>query len=118
MSLHDTSKKGALMSTDPRIRKVVDEVSKKLVDEGLIIEAGFVGYRRFVLHADAPQIQIDETRWAFFAGAQHLFASIMSVMDSDKEPTAKDMQRMDQIHAELQTFARQIELRIKTKGNA
>jgi hypothetical protein len=104
--------------TDPRIRQVVDEVSKKLVDEGKIIEAGFVGYRKFVLPPDAPQIQIDETRWAFFAGAQHLFSSIMSIMDPDKEPTDNDMRRMDQINAELNKFAAQIKLRVDAKGKA
>jgi hypothetical protein len=104
--------------TDPRIRKVATEVSKKLVDEGKIIEAGFVGYRQFVLPPDAPQIQIDECRWAFFAGAQHLFSSIMAVMDSDREPTAQDMRRMDQIHAELEKFAGEIKHRVEAKGKA
>ena len=106
------------MSTDPRIGKIVDEVSKKLVDEGKIIEAGFVGYRRFILPADAPKIQIDECRLAFFAGAQHLFSSIISVMDSDREPTDADFRRMDQINAELNLFAESLKLRIQTKGRS
>jgi hypothetical protein len=42
----------------------------------------------------------------------------MSVMDSDREPTANDMRRMDQIHTELQKFAKEMELRVKTKGHA
>jgi hypothetical protein len=104
--------------TSPHIRKLVDDVSKKLTDEGKLIEAGFVSYRRFVLSPDAPQIQIDETRWAFFAGAQHLFSSIMSILDPDAEPTDADMRRMDMIHTELAKFAKDIELRIQTEGKA
>jgi hypothetical protein len=101
-------------------RALVDEVTKKLTDDGKLIEAGFVGYRQFVLPADAPQIQIDECRLAFFAGAQHLFASIMAVMDSDAEPTEADMRRMDAIHKELEKFAGVIERRVivQTKGGA
>ena len=98
--------------------KVVDEVTKKLTDEGKLIEVGFYGYRKFVLRKDAPQSQIDECRLAFFAGAQHLFGSIMSIMEQGDEPTANDMRRMDQIHAELSDFAKRLTLQIETKGSA
>jgi hypothetical protein len=100
------------MTTPPHIRQIVDEVSKMLAAEGKLIEAGFVGYRKFVMSPDAPQIQIDECRFAFFAGAQHLFASINSIMGSNQEPTENDMRRMDQMHAELQKFAKELELRV------
>ena len=53
---------------------------------------------------DVPAIQYKEMRSAFFAGAHHLFASIMNVMDEDREPTKNDMLRMDLIHHELQAF--------------
>jgi hypothetical protein len=104
--------------TDPRIRTIVDEVSKKLTDEGKLIEAGFYTYRRFVMSAYASAIQVDECRWAYFAGAQHLFASIMAIMDPDAEPTDNDLRRMNMIHTELQKFADELELRVETKGKA
>lgn len=104
--------------TDHRVRQMIDEASKKLTDEGKLIEVGFYGYRKFVLAHDAPKIQIDECRMAFFAGAQHLFGSIMSIMDQDREPTANDLRRMDMINTELAAFAKEIELRIETKGKA
>ena len=104
---------------DPHIRKVVDELSKKLTDEGKIIEAGFVGYRVLAMSPDAPQIQIDECRFAFMAGAQHLFGSINAIMDADREPTANDMRRMDQINDELNRFVAEMQRRFaQTKGNA
>jgi hypothetical protein len=43
-------------------------------------------------------------RWVFFAGAQHLFGSIMGIMDPGEEPTDADLRRMDQIDVELKTF--------------
>ena len=45
---------------------------------------------------------------AFFAGAHHLFTSIMNVLDPgpDTEPTERDLRRMSQIHAELERYER------------
>ena len=80
------------------------KLTKDLVDKGLLIEAGWQGLRIMAMPKDAPQIQIDEMRMAFFAGAQHLYSSIMSVMDEGTEPTDKDLQRMEQIHNELNRF--------------
>ena len=79
-------------------------LSRKLTDEGKLIEAGFVGLRIAAIPMDAPEIQVTEIRNAFFAGALHLFASIMDIMDKDREPTENDMKRMDLINKELQAF--------------
>lgn len=76
---------------------------QKLTDRGLLIEAGWVALR-FATLQDAPEIQVREMRKAFFAGAQHLFASITGVMDDGEEPTADDLRRMEMIHVELEAF--------------
>ena len=55
--------------------------------------------------------QLHEMRLAFFAGAQHLFASIMSVLDPGSEPTDADMERMSNIDTELRAFIQDFELR-------
>lgn len=60
---------------------------------------------------NASEIQLDEMRKAFFAGAQHLFASIMVVLDLGSEPTDKDMERMNRINDELSQFAEEFKLR-------
>jgi hypothetical protein len=55
----------------------------------------------------------------FCAGAQHLFGSIMSVLEPGDEPTDKDLQRMDLIHKELDAFIKDFSLRhTPTKGTA
>lgn len=90
------------------IREAADEVAKKLTDSGKLIEAGWVMLRSMSVAPDAPQVQIDEMRMAFFAGAQHLFGSIMGILDpGDEEPTESDMRRMDSIALELQEFVTQ-----------
>lgn len=107
------------MPNRAEIERIATEMSKKLADEGKLIEAGWAGYRMIVLSPDAPQIQIDECRIAFMAGAQHLFSSIMNVLDPGEQETEADLRKMDYIDKELRAFAREMEMRItKTKGSA
>lgn len=82
-------------------------LSVKLTDEGKLIEAGWVGLRISIFPDGAPKDQLEEMRKAFFAGAQHLFASIMTILDEDREPTAADLKRMSLISDELETFGKQ-----------
>lgn len=84
--------------------------SKRLANEGRLIEAGWIGLRKMVVSNDVPQAQIDGMRMAFMAGAQHLFSSIMVVMDPEEEPTDADMHRMDLIDQELRTFVAEMEV--------
>jgi hypothetical protein len=89
---------------DPKIRELADSLARRLIDEGKLIEAGWIGYEKLVMNPAAPQIQRDECRIAFFAGAQHLFGSIMQMLEPDAEPTPSDLARMNSIHAELKAF--------------
>jgi len=84
----------------------VTTLTKLLTDQGKIVEAGWVSYLRLVVPRNASAVQVEETRRSFFAGAQHLFGSIMTMLDVGAEPTEADLGRMDQIHAELQAFAK------------
>jgi hypothetical protein len=107
------------MGESKRRQRIIDAATQSLsqgfMDAGKFVAAGFAIYKGRVLPEDAPQIQIDECRWAFFAGAQHLFHGIMGSLEEDKEPTEADMQRMDNIDKELREFAKELELRMKTE---
>ena len=93
-------------------KEIHDKLCKELVDSGRLIEAGFVGFRNIVIHPDAPEAQVNEMHMAFMAGAQHLYGSIMGIMDADKEPTQNDMRRMAAIDTELRAFAKSLKLRL------
>jgi hypothetical protein len=80
------------------------QLERKLADQGKLIEAGWIGYQLAAINAEASELQLSETRMAFFAGAQHLFTSILIIMDDDREPTDKDLDRMQLIHQELEDF--------------
>lgn len=91
-----------------KIQKTIDEISKRLTDEGKLIEVGWAAMRLCVLPPDASPTQISEMRKVFFCGAQHLFASIMGILDPGAEPTDKDLDRMSLIHTELEAFRMEV----------
>lgn len=100
-------------------RSHLEQLSRRLAEDGKLIEAGWVGYRLMVMPKDAPPVQINECRIAFMAGAQHLFTSIMTVLDPGAEPTDADLQKMDLIDKELRKFAEELHVRVTpTKGSA
>ena len=100
-------------------RAYLERKTRELMDAGKLIEAGWIGMRIACIPDSAPADQLDEMRMAFFAGAQHLFASLCGGLDPDAEPTDADLRRMDLIDAELRTFIRDFEMRnLKTKGSA
>jgi hypothetical protein len=101
------------------LERIAAEASKKLAEEGKLIEAGWVGFRLAVMPPDTPQIQIDECRLAFMAGSQHLFSSIMVILDpGDEEPTEADLRKIDLIDKELRAFGREMQLKItRPKGS-
>lgn len=100
-------------------RHFLEQLTKRLADEGKLIEAGWVSLRLHAVPLNAPAVQIAEMRNAFMAGAQHLFASIMTVLDPGTEPTDADMERMGLIAEELEAFGKELELRVaKAEGRA
>ena len=100
------------MSTEKEVvQQLALDLTKKLVENGQLLEAGWVSLRVFAVPPNAPQVQLDAMREAFFAGAHHLFNSVMAVMDSGKEPTADDLRRMAMIQSELDAFIEQFKVK-------
>ena len=100
-------------------RAFLERLSRELANEGKLIEAGWVGFRLAVIPPDAPAIQLEECKMAFFAGSLHLFSSMMTIMDPEAEPTDADLKKMSLIHEELERFGQQFELiATKAKGSA
>lgn len=87
-------------------QKMVDDFGRKMIEQGLIVEAGWHGYKMIFR---VPSFHEETERRAFFAGAQHLFSSIMnSGLDEDAEPTDADLRRMDNIANELKKFEKEV----------
>lgn len=101
-----------------KVDLLAGELSRRMMDEGKIIAAGWASFCQFCMPADAPKIQLEEMRKAFFAGAQHLWGSIMTGLDPDEEPTAQDERRMELIDAELRDFGARLTAELSTDGRA
>jgi hypothetical protein len=93
-------------------RQFLEQLSRKLADEGRLIEAGWVALRVQAIPNNAPAVQLQEMRMAFMAGAQHLFSSIMTILEDGVMETEADLTRMELISKELETFGKELELRV------
>lgn len=99
--------------------KIADAVTRKFLADGKLIEAGFSALRVTAMSPMAPPDQVREMRMAFFAGAQHLFGTIMNVLDPGSEPTDADLKKMDLIQRELDGFIKDFaKSHLPTKGRA
>jgi hypothetical protein len=101
------------------IAQAADLLAKKLADDGKLIEAGWVIFKGLTIPPNAPEIQVSEMRLAFMAGSQHLFTSIIGILDPGEEPTDTDMRRMELINNELDAVYKELKLRYQSaKGHA
>lgn len=89
------------MSKRKRIEWIATEATKELVERGKLIEAGFAALAHLSIPKDVPAAQLRDMRIAYLAGAEHVWSSVMSIMDPGEEPTDKDMARMALIQNEI-----------------
>jgi len=90
-----------------KTKEIALAVMKKWSDEGKIIEGGWQAFC-IVSLSDAMEVQRRDMRKAYYLGAQHLWASLMNILEPGAEPTAKDEQRMQLIDDELKAFVDEI----------
>lgn len=96
------------------------EITQRLASKGQVIAGGFAAYLMVTFgDTDAikalPVSMLADLREAYYSGAQHLFASIMTVLDDDDEPSAEDLRRMDLIHAELEAWGVEAQRRYEAR---
>jgi hypothetical protein len=95
----------------PTPEEHVSDLTKSLVDEGKLLEAGFNALVEIMIPPHAPPEQIEDMRLAFFAGAQHLWAATMTVLEPGEEETMNDLIRMSKIQAEIDSWEQILRLR-------
>lgn len=106
--------------TPKNIQDLIVVITKKYADEGKIIEAGFATMLATgAINGNLQPEVIAQLRMVFFAGAQHLWGSIMSMSDDGANVTDAESRRMDLINEELIAFAKDIAMHLlKTEGGA
>lgn len=107
------------MSKKRLIDQAALDITKHFTDQGKLVEAGWAAFAHFVLPKDCSADQTRDMQFAFMAGAEHTFSSIIAILDPGDEPTADDMRRMDLIHAELERWRGIISERVQpSQGRA
>lgn len=61
-----------------------------------------------VLPKHAGAVQRQETRRAFYAGAQAFFHAVAAGLSEGAEPTDEDVQSLEALHGEFKAFARDV----------
>lgn len=93
-----------------------DMMARELANSGKLVNGGWEVFDRFILPPDAPKIQREEMRKAFFAGAQHVYFCLVASLDSGREPTMDDMKRMELLDAELTEFGKSFAAEIEAQS--
>lgn len=91
------------------MRAAAEQMSHTLADEGRLVEAGWVSFKAAVMPPDAPELQVEGMRVGFYAGCSHLFSAIMIILNPSGAERERDLNRMGQIHAELEAFKESFE---------
>jgi len=91
--------------------RYADAYALKLIKDGALIEAGFsVIEKRLKEEGKGVKVR-NEAKAMFFAGAQHIFATIVRVLEPGAEATDNDVRVMEQISVELEAHEAMIKAR-------
>lgn len=89
------------------VREIAQRVTEDLSQEGRLIAGGWRAFEILTGLERAPELQRSEMKLAYYSGAQHLFASIMNILEEGQEPTEGDLNKVTAIHEELEQWVRQ-----------
>jgi len=102
---------------EARIKQIGSDLTKELTEKGKLIEAGFAALASMAIPKNAPAIQMSEMQMAFMAGAEHVWSSMINMLDPEEEPTAADLRRMESIERELDEWRVKLSARINPPKN-
>ena len=91
----------------------VEEATRILVDEGRVLEAGWLALRIAVLPVPTSLEQEQCMRESFYAGAHHLFAVLMTVLERGVDSQDKDVERIASIRREIKMHMAELMLKIE-----
>lgn len=81
------------------------------MSDAKLIARGWERYRQMVVPRDASEVQVKETRQAFYAGASVLFTTLVNALEPGQEATDADLRKMNDIQAEIDAFGQELDRR-------
>lgn len=83
-------------------KQLIEEIVKHFVDKGMLVEGGWQVLRMIKFHGpEVTPSQEKKYRLCYLSGAQHVFSSILGMLEGGTEPTGTDEARMEMIYEEL-----------------
>ena len=76
--------------------------------EKKIIDTAWRSYAEQIIPVNAPDVQRQELRRAFYAGAASMFGGIMAMLEPGTEPTDADLENMNALQGELDQYVRDL----------
>lgn len=101
------------MSKEKPNPETVKTFVQELTRQGKIIEAGWLSFRYMVIPDNASDVQITETRRGFYAGATHLFQSLMAGLSDGSEVQPEDEERIAAIAGEIEGYLEELQAELK-----
>lgn len=83
-----------------KFRTLCNTIAKDLVERKMLMEAGV----RVLLTMNLPENHDEAMRFAFFAGADHIFSVMMNNIDDGPSPGQEEIILMSRIHDELENW--------------
>lgn len=95
--------------SEPVQRQIADNLLRELSDRGQIVEGGWKAYELLTGLSKTSDLQRKECRKAFFFGAQHVFGSLVTMLEpGTTDATDTDIERMKKLDAELRQFLKEM----------
>lgn len=82
-------------------KAVLAEMTRDIAKKGLLVETGWMAFIVTTMPETATENQKRAMRLAYFAGAQHLWASLNLILGDGKNVTDGDIEPLRQIETEL-----------------
>jgi len=109
------------MSTQSERQRYAEALARDWADKGKLVEGGWRAMRQLLLpnmlHLTKEDFEAT-ARKIFFLGADHVFASIIGMMEPGREETDADMRRMTNLQEELAAFRLSLANTHEKAGNA
>jgi hypothetical protein len=99
------------------VNELVARLTREAGDSGQILQLGWLAFQKILIPEGSPANQVTSMRIAFYAGAEFLFASIMTILEPGQEPTARDLERMERIFVEIEAFREEIRALAERAGS-
>lgn len=94
------------------------DLTNRMADQGQIVAGGFAAYRETMILGASPET-VAAHRLVWIAASDHLYSSMMLILNSESEPRDQEMRRMDILHAEIVALRNEMELTVAPiKGRA